>query len=308
MTQATSSKLDRELVTAVRAAERGVVRVDGERGQSVSGCVYAPDLVLTSNAELGRGEPTQVTGHDGRAYAAELVGRDPSYDLALLRVSASDLVPLVFADGNEVAVGQLALALGRPGKAIRASLRIVGLVADDVETPSGGRLARYIESDRAFPPGFAGGPLIDIAGRALGMNSGRLLRGADLSLTRETLEPSVRQLLAHGTIPRGYIGVAAQPVRLPPELREKLGRRSGALVLAVERGGPAERAGIRFGDTLIAIDGQPVSGPRELTARLRDRGGAALVLQLVRAGELLESNLTAALRGGSGQSPGAPDE
>src|SRR6476620_1683875 len=261
MTLDSIQQLDGALVSAVQKAQDGVVRVETERGASASGSVFAPNLIVTSNAELGRGEAVQIGTHDGKTLEVELVGRDPAYDLALLRVSA-ELPALQFTDASTLATGRIALALGRPGRAIRASLRIVGLVADDVETPSGAKLARYVESDRGFPPGFAGGPLIDVEGRALGMNSARLIRGADLALPHASLERSVALLLAHGTIPRGHLGVAAQPVRLPRNLREQLGRRSGALVLGIESNSPAERAGVLFGDTIIGLDGQSVSGPR----------------------------------------------
>jgi S1-C subfamily serine protease len=210
---------------------------------------------------------------------------------------------LQFADTAQVAVGQIALALGRPGRSIRASLRIIGLYAEDVETPHGARLSHYIESDRGFPSGFGGGPLIDSEGRALGMNSARLIRNADLTVPRETLDRSVEQLRTHGTIPRGYLGIAGQPVRLPSALRQRLGRRSGAMVLAVEEGSPAERAGVLFGDTIIGLDGHAISGPRELTALLRDRAGAALTVELVRAGEVIECSVTATERGKPAQPP-----
>jgi S1-C subfamily serine protease len=296
MASETLQQLSEQLGSAVKSAERGVVRVDTDRGVSTSGSVYDRNLVITSNAELGRGEPTRVTSHAGETLSAELVGRDAGFDVALLRV-AGELEALAFTDTAGVAVGQLALALGRPGRSIRASLRIIGLTAEDVETPHGTRLGRYIESDRGFPSGFGGGPLIDVQGRALGMNSMRLIRNADLTLPRETLDRSVAQLLAHGTIARGYLGVAAQPVRLPQALRQRLGRRSGAMVLAVAEGSPAERAGVLFGDTIVALDGQPVSGPRELVARLRERAGLAIEVELVRAGALSKVTVTPAAQG-----------
>lgn len=296
------NQLSGALSASVRSAQGGVVRVETDRGTHISGCAYAPRLVLTSNAELGRGEPVRVGTEDGANIEAELVGRDPGYDLALLRV-ASDLQPLEFVAAGSLTVGQLALALGRPGRAIRASLRVIGLLSDDVETTHGTVLSRYIETDRGFPPGFGGGPLIDLEGRALGLNTPRLVRGADLTLPLPEIERSVALLLEHGSIPRGYLGIAAQPVRLPRELRQRLGRRSGAMVLGVQSGSPAQRAGILFGDTLITLDGKPVTGPRDVAARLRERAGAEIAVELIRASELKQLSLTAQAR-----SPAPPPE
>jgi S1-C subfamily serine protease len=290
-TQPSLHALSRDLAAAVAAAQTGVVRIDVGHRATTSGSVYSPELVVSSSAALERDDELRVTTHDGQTQDAELVGRDRGYDLALLRVPGG-LTKLDFAASDALAVGQLALALGRPGRSIRASLRILGLLAENVETPHGSTLARYIESDRGFPPGFEGGPLIDHAGRALGINSSRMLRGADLTLPSEAIERSVTQLLAHGKIPRGYLGVASQPVRLPRALRDQLARRSGALVVAVEDDSPAAAAGVLLGDLIVALDGRAVSGPRELGALLRERIAVAIELELWRAGSLHKLSVT----------------
>lgn len=284
-------QLNARLPAAVRAAQAGVVRVEGGSRSGTSGSVFRAGLVICSSAALAREGELRVAGEDGQEARAELVGRDHGIDLALLRAEAGH-APLAFVAPQKLEVGQLVFALGRPGRAIRASLRAVGLLADDVTTPQGARLSRYIESDRGFPPGFAGGPLIDLDGRALGMNTTRVLRGSDLTLPLDVLERSVEQLLAHGTIARGHLGVAAQSVRLPLALQRELGRPGGAIVLAIEAGSAADKAGLLLGDVLLGLGGAPVTSPQSLRAALFARAGADVELELLRAGARQRLTLT----------------
>lgn len=271
-------------VAAVAAAESGVVRVEGDGRYPASGSVWNEELVLSSQHSLADAEELRVTLADGSQHAAELVGRDPSLDLALLRVKGAKLTPLSFAKGGELHVGQWVVALARPGQAIRASARIIGVLGKEQRTALGGKLDRYIESDRGFPRGFRGGPLVDLEGRAIGLNTDALLRGADLTLPGETLERAVGELLAHGKVRRGYLGVSVQPVRLPESAAKQSGRDRALLILRVEAGSPAETAGLLLGDALVEIGGKPVTDPRELSAVLHDAIGRQQPARIVRAG------------------------
>src|SRR5207247_123966 len=129
------------------------------------------------------------------------------------------------------------------------------------------------ESDRLIPRGFAGGPLIDPEGKVLGMNTRTLLRGADLAVPTATLRRVVAELVAHGGIRKGYLGVGAYPAALTPGLAQVAGRDEGALVASIEDGGPAATAGVLVGDILIEVAGQPVTGPDTLRAVLRAHPG-----------------------------------
>lgn len=283
--------------TAVKSAERSVVRVEAPRCRTLSGTVFAPDLVVSSLRGFGDADEGRIVTHDQTELKAEAVGSDPGTDLVVLRVSGGTLEPAKFRSDEGLQVGDYSLALARPGKNIRASLRIVGLVADDIRTPHAGRLERYIETDRGFPDGFTGGPLIDAEGGVIGMNTDALIRGADLAVPHVTLKRVVEELLAHGRVRRGYLGVATQPVRLPSGLRESLSQRSGALVLDTEAGGPAQKAGLNLGDVIVALDGAKIRGPRELAAALATRLGVELKLDVVRGGQVITLTLTTAERG-----------
>lgn len=282
--------------SAVQAAERSVVRVEAARWRTLSGTVFAPDLVVSSLRSFGDSDEGRVVTADQTELKAEVAGSDAGTDLVVLRISGGALEPAKFVGHDGLRVGDYSLALARPGKNVRASLRIIGLLANDVRTPHAGKLERYIETDRGFPDGFAGGPLIDAAGGVIGMNTGSLIRNADLAVPHATLKRVVEELLAHGRVRRGYLGVATQPVRLPAALRDSLAQRSGALVLDTEADGPARKAGLVLGDVIIAIDGVKIRGPRDLVDALATKLGVEVKLDVVRAGQVISTALTTAER------------
>jgi S1-C subfamily serine protease len=280
------------LAGAVETAEASTVRVEAGRCGRQTGFAFAADLVCTSERALRGSEELRVGDHTGRAYETELLGRDSALDLAVLRLKDASLPTLAVADHASLRVGQLTLALGRPGANIRASLRIVGLLGGEQQTPGGARLHRYVESDRGLPDGFEGGPLIDARGALIGMNSSSVWRGADLTVPHATLAASVAEIAAHGRRRRGYLGVACQPLRLPSALREQLDQRSGALVVDLDDGGPAHAAGIAFGDVIVRVDAQKITGPRELVSALRDQHATQVEVGFLRSGQLQRVQLT----------------
>jgi len=285
--QSTSfSQLSSALADAVSAAARSVVRVDRRRG-SGTGIAWSDDLVVTTSFHAGDHPSVAFAAPDGGLVEveAELVGRDPGTDVAVLRVPGGGLTPATFRAVDALSVGQLSLALGRPGQTVRASLRIIGALSDgEIRTPGGGRLDRWIETDRQIPRGFGGGPLIDARGEVIGMNTRSLARGADLVVPTATLRRVVDEILAHGGVRRGYLGVGAYPVALPAPFAADLAQDSGALIASIEEGGPAAVAGLLVGDILVRLGGAPVGGPLDLRTALLDRGGQTVDAEVIRAG------------------------
>ena len=280
------SQLSSALAGAVGAAAPAVVRVDRRRG-SGTGVAWSEDLVVTTSFHAPDRTTVAFPGPDGALVEAEaeLVGRDAGTDVAVLRVAGGGLTPAVFRELDGLAVGQLVLALGRPCQTVRASLRIVGALSTDaIRTPSGGRLDRWVETDRQIARGFGGGPLVDARGEVIGMSTRSLVRGADLTVPTTTLRRVVAEILTHGGVRRGYLGVGAYPVALPAPLAAALGRPSGALIASIEDGGPAAAAGLLVGDILVALGGTPIGGPLDLRAALLDRGGQTVDAELIRAG------------------------
>ena len=274
--------LDQGLAAAVAAAAPAVVHVSRGHHSGGSGIVWSDDLVVTSSFHTPDRTKVGIPTADGNLDLrdAEVIGRDPGTDIALVRVAGGGLTPGALRDVDGLAVGNLALAIGRPGRSARASLRAIGVLGPSIDTPHGGTLDRYVESDRQIPRGFAGGPLVDVDGTILGMNTRTLLRGCDIAVPVATLRRVVAELQAHGAIRKGYLGVGAYPTG------------QGALVASLEDGGPAATAGILVGDILTEVDGEPVSGPDSLRSVLADRPGKQVKVALIRAGQRQELDVT----------------
>lgn len=287
-----------ELAGLVEAAGPAVVRVQARRGPA-SGVVWSADgLVVTAHHVVEWDEGLEVGLADGSLVAARLVGRDPTTDLALLKVDSSGLAAPRWAEAATAKVGHLALALSRPGRSIRASLGMVSVRGDSWRSPAGGRLDAYVQTDIARHPGFSGGLLVLATGEAAGVNTSGLLRGASLIVPASTVKRVVDSLLAHGRVRRGYLGVGTYAVRLPERLSRELQQPTALLIVSVEDDGPAARAGLHLGDVLVAFDGQAVRQPGDLLPLLDEsRVGATVVARILRAGEPREVKVEIALRG-----------
>ena len=288
------SDLSEALAGAVAAAAPSVVRIEGRKRLPASGIAWSSDgVVVTAHHTLEHEENIVAGLENGETVPATLVGRDATTDLAVLRLSASSLVPPTWADPEALRVGHLALALGRPGQTVRATMGIVSALGKAWYTPAGGRIAPYHQTDVAMYPGFSGGPLVDANGKFLGLNSSALLRGVSVAVPAPTLRRVVESLLAHGKVRRGYLGVGNQPVRLPAVPAERLGQETGLLLVSVAPGSPAEQHGLHLGDTIVSLDGQPVRNPDELLALLSDdRIGKAVPVGIVRGGNLEDLTVT----------------
>ena len=286
----TLSQVSDGLATIVEEQSPVVVRVEARRRLPASGIAWSSDgVVVTAHHVVEQEDDIKVGLHDGSVASATLVGRDPTTDVAVLRADGASLAPPVWAEPDDVRVGNLALALGRPGLSVMATLGVVSALGERWRTPTGGRIDRYVQTDVAMYPGFSGGPLVDGRGRVLGVNTSALLRGMSLVVPRPTLARVVEALLAHGRVRRGYLGVGTQVARLPEGLAGELGQETGLLLVSVEPGSPAEKAGLLLGDTLVALDGQRTREPGDLLAQLSgDRIGQSASGRIVRGGVIQE--------------------
>lgn len=275
------------LAGLVGAADPTVVRVEGRRRLPATGIVWSSDgVIVTAHHVLERDEDLAIGLPGEDSAPAELVGRDPTTDLAVLRAEAEGLQTPTWAAPDSPKVGHLVLALGRPGKRLQATLGIVSALGDRWQTPAGGEVDRYLQTDVVMYPGFSGGPLIDVSGDLLGMNTSAL-RGVSVALPSETLKRVVESLLVHGRVRRGYLGVGLQPVRLPEALARKLKQETGLLLISVEPDSPAETAGLMLGDTIVSFGGESVRHMDSLLKALTgERIGVEAEVRVVRGGKL----------------------
>ena len=267
-----------------------------------SGVILSPDgYIVTNNHVIQGADEVSVQMDDGRDFKARVVGRDPQTDIAVLKVEASDLPAATVADSDRVEVGDRVLAIGNPfGIGETVTTGIVSALGR--RAGIGLEYEDFVQTDAAINPGNSGGALVDIEGRLIGINTAILSRtggfqGVGLAVPSNLVSQVVNGLVAHGKVVRGYLGVSAQD--LTPALAEtlKLDDRRGALVAEVRPQSPAAKAGIRTGDVIVSVNGEPVEDAHRLTFRVGAIApGTKLELSILRDGEQKTLRATAAER------------
>ena len=289
-------QVSESLAGVVERTAPSVLRVEGRRRGAASGVAWSEDVVVTTHHALEWDE-VSVGRPEGKADKAILVGRDPGTDLAVLRVSGVRLEAAAWTDIEDLKVGHLVLAVSRPGRTAQARLGMVAALADGWRTPSGGKVDRYLQTDVALHAGFSGSALVDVAGRVRGLNTAGLLRGTATAMPTSTVRRVVDSLLAHGQVRRGYLGVGAQPVRLPAGTEQGEGQAAALLVSSVQADSPASRAGLMLGDVILSLDGHPLTHPADLLSLLdEDRIGTTSRARLLRGGEVREVEIVIGAR------------
>ena len=290
-----SAVLSDGLVEAVEKAGKSTILVNARHRLPASGIAYAPDLVLTADHVVERDDDISVINPDGETLSASIAGRDPGNDLALLRLEKASLNPAEKAD-QETKVGQVVIALGRPSReGIEASLGIISALGGPARTGRGGLLERYIRTDATPFPGFSGGPLVDINGQVVGLNTSGLAHGTAITIPVFIAWLDAENLARYGYIKRGYLGIRSQLVEISTEPRQSLGRvqDTGLLIVSLEKGSPAEVAGLIVGDNLVAINQQPVSDHDTLMVYLGgDTVGKPISVQVLRGGKPVDMTVT----------------
>jgi S1-C subfamily serine protease len=286
-------KVSEELAAVVQRTAASVVGVEAGRRSRGTGVVWSAEgLIVTADHVLHHEQGIRLRLPGGDRAEAVLVGRDPTMDLAVLRADGRALHPADWAEPDGLAVGHLVFALGRPGQTVRATMGIVSVLGEGWRTSVGARVDRYLEAAVILQPGFSGGPLVDARGAVLGINTGGLRHGGSLTIVTPTVRRVVEALKTHGRIPRGYLGIATQPARLPSRAADAAPQR-GLLVIDVEPGSPADAGGVLLGDMLLEAAGQPVRHAEDLLGALTaERIGTVLPLKLMRAGEVRDVAVT----------------
>ena len=291
-TNKTLQALSRDLADAVEGASFSVVAINARRHLSSSGVCWADDVVVTAGHTIRRTEDISVILPRGQTVPATLVGADPATDLAVLKIDTADLSPPPLGDTLQLKVGNIVLALGRGAqKGLNATLGIIGVLSGPWHTWRGALIDQYIGLDLVLHPAAAGGPLIDSRGRVLGINTAGLSRSVGLTVPVSTVNRVVAQLRQKGQIVRGYLGLGMHPIPLPQDLKSalNLSADSGLIVVSVAAEGPGSKAGILFGDVIIALQGKPVSSLRDLQNFLQPEFvGKEISVSIIRGGKSVD--------------------
>ena len=283
-----------------RSAGRNRSSEPRERQGGGSGFIFTPDgLILTNSHVVHDASRIAITTPDGRRMRASLIGEDPASDLAVIRIDEPHfeephLAAAELGDSQKLRVGQIAIAIGAPyGFQSTVTAGVVSALGRSLRSYSGRLIDDVIQTDAALNPGNSGGPLVDSAGRVIGVNTATILpaQGICFAIGINTAKFVASRLLRDGRIRRGFIGVSAQTVPIHRRVVRfyDLPNETGAMVLSVEENSPAKRAGLREGDIVVELGGQAVAGVDDFHRLLTDvRVGVGSGITVLRYTEKLE--------------------
>ena len=273
-----------------------------------SGVILRSDgVILTNDHVVENATRIRVRLHDGRSFPGRVLGRDPATDLAVVKIDARDLPTARLGDSDAAAVGEWVLAIGSPfgleatvTHGVISAMGRGGLGVNQIED--------YLQTDASINPGNSGGALVNLRGEVLGINTMVVGRGQGIgfAVPARIADHVARQIIAHGQVTRGWIGVAAQDIT--PDLESAYGGGNrGVIVNYVEPEGPAARANLRVGDVVSAVNGHPIRNRHDLLREIASRSvGEQLTLAVVRGGNRENLSVTTALRPGETMPRGAP--
>jgi S1-C subfamily serine protease len=295
--QAVIDVVDRVGPAVVRLAIRNgdPARPGQSRGGSGSGVIVAPDgLILTNSHVAGTASRIEVTTADGQDLHARLVGDDPDTDLALIRIDEPATLPSArLGDSKRLKRGQLVIAIGNPlGFESTVTTGVVSALGRSLRSRNGRLIDDVIQTDAALNPGNSGGPLVSSRGEVVGINTAVIMgaQGICFAVAANTASFVLGELVRHGRVRRAFIGIAAQQTAIPPLRRRAAGlaQDRAVMISTVEPDSAAERAGLRPGDIIVALDGVTIAGADDLVRALTgDKIGRSVAFDVLRGTERL---------------------
>lgn len=293
--------LSNSLANAVEGAGRNVVGVLEGGQHGVSGTLWDAGVIVTAEHTIRGRQDVTVFLPTGETTPASVAGRDPGTDIAILKLADRGAKPAQFGDAAQLRVGNLVLAVGRRAEdGLSTSYGVISAIGGPWRTWQGARVDRHWRLDLLPFPGFSGGPLVDVEGRVLGINTSGPRRSV-LTIPLSTVNQVVKQLVEKGRVARGYLGAGLQAVKLPAAAQNALAekRDTGLLIITIEPDGPADRAGLLIGDIVLAIGEDAVTDPADLRATLDSESvGRTARVQVIRGGKLTELHVTIGERPG----------
>lgn len=289
-----------ELASLVEQSATSVVAVHARRRFHSSGVHWSPGVIVTAEHTIHHDDDLFITTGAGEKLAAELAGRDPGTDLAVLRVKDLKIPTASKRADTAYRPGNLVVAIGRNKESTNASLGVVSSLAGPSQSARGGKLDQVIRVDLDLHPASSGGAVVDTEGKLIGIATPALSRVAVFAVPNATVDRIVTALLAHGRVRQGYLGAGLQPVALPEHLTKGLGinASSGLIVVSVDQDGPSGKAGLLIGDVVLELNGQSVQRPDRVRPILAELVGQTIPLRILRGGAIATLELTVGERAG----------
>jgi serine protease DegQ len=291
----TWNDLSSELSQAIQAVGKSIVAVQAAGGRTASGIVLDQKTVITTVRAVSDEEKIRLWISPDQPFDASFVGSDSGTDIAVLKIDAKLSATAPFTENPQLAVGQLVLAIGRTWRGnLVASSGILSGVMGKWNTFRGKKIDAFIRPDLTLYSGFSGGALIGADQKIIGMNTTALRRGSPLAIPYATIRRIAAILSEKGYVPKPYLGLGLQPVRVPESLRKNLNltHHVGALVVHVESGSPADKAGLLLGDTLLRVEEHNFDeeGTASVVFRLAPEQNASILG--IRGGKQFSSTVT----------------
>jgi len=263
---------------------------------SGSGIVWSPDgYIVTASHVIGKRSMVKVSLGNGKSHEAKVIGRDPYTDIALLRIEARNLKSIEAGDSQSLKPGQFILALANPfGRQVSATQGIITAVHGTIRTWGGITIEDTIITDARLNPGYSGGPLIDVQGRLIGLNTA-FVWNRGIAVPIDTIKHIVESLKIEGKIKRAYLGIVSDTVRLPEEVaaQAQVSQHSGVMIYQVEADSPAKKAGLAMGDVIIKFNDKNIENINDLHRYLTEEIiGKPTKLQTLRGETLTELTIT----------------
>lgn len=285
----------------IKKTAQSVVSVKAQMSRGTGVVLTKDGYIITCNHVLA-GCSTVKVGQGKKTFNAKIVGTDPYNDIALLKAERGEFVPIEMADSEQLCVGQYVLALANPFNRNQptATSGMVTSVNSTIRGWRGTHMENIIATDAQLNPGFSGGPLIDVEGKLIGINTAYVWqRGIAIPVNK--VKVIADRLMTGRTAQRGYLGIIANTVAIPEEIADQAGldQETGVMIFSVEPGSPARKAGLAMGDVLVKFNGKPVNDFHDLPRLLaEDVVGKPVKATIIRRETLIETTITPTTQGG----------